>query len=183
MLLEREPAAAPTPAETETDRAYEFNHADMITLTSPAFRDGEAIPSRYTCEGENIHPELRIAEVPEGTVSLVLVMEDPDIPESVKQNMGIEVFDHWVVFNMPAETTLIAERETPPGIEGMNSAGQGYTGPCPPDGEHRYIFTLYAADTVLQLNSAAGKAEVLEALQGHILERTTLTGVYEKSNQ
>lgn len=180
VLLDR--AQAPSHADTEVSEAYESNRNGMMKLTSPVFAEGGSIPSRYTCEGENVHPELHIAGVPSGATSLALIVEDPDIPASVKESRGIEVFDHWVVFNMPADTAMIEERQAPAGIEAMNSAGPGYTGPCPPDGEHRYIFTLYALDTVLQLNSGATKEDVQSAMAGHVLEKTTLTGVYEKHN-
>lgn len=183
LLVERAEAPTQSHGEAVSSPSYESNDSRMLTLTSPAFSDGTSIPSRFTCEGENVNPELHISNVPEGTVSLALTMTDPDIPESVKQNMGITVFDHWVVFNIPADTRIIEEAATPPGIQGMNSAGQGYTGPCPPDGEHRYIFTLYALDSVLALNSAASRAHVVAAIGGHVLEKTTLTGVYEKRNQ
>ncbi len=175
---------APQPArEAEIPLTYESNHDAMMTLTSTAFEEGAPIPERYTCEGNNINPELRIAGAPEGTVSFALIMEDPDIPASVKQQVGTEVFDHWVVFNMPAGTEVIEEGQKVPGTEGMNTVGPGYTGPCPPDKEHRYIFTLYALDTVLQLNAAATKSAVLAAISGHELARATLTGTYEKHNQ
>lgn len=154
----------------------------MLTITSPAFREGELIPSRFTCEGENINPELRIGNAPEGVVSFALLMDDPDIPESVKKNMGIDVFDHWVIFNIPADTIEIEEGCTPPGVEGMNSAGQGYTGPCPPDGKHRYFFKLYALDTMLALNKSATKARIEQAMKGHVIEKAQLIGVYKKVN-
>lgn len=154
----------------------------MLKLTSSAFKDGRSIPSRFTCEGENINPELSIKNAPAGTVSLALLMDDPDIPESVKKNMGFAVFDHWVVFNIPSDTTEIPEGQRPPGVEGMNSAGQGYTGPCPPDGEHRYFFKLYALDTMLDLNKSATKARVEKAMKRHIIEKAQLMGVYKKVN-
>ncbi len=158
-----------------------YTERDMITLTSPAFADGASIPAHHTCEGENVSPELHIGHVPKGAVSLALTMEDPDIPESVKKNMGLDVFDHWVVFNMPPEGVVLEEGKVPPGVEGMNSVGQWYTGPCPPDGEHRYIFTLYALDTLLDLNKSATKERLVAALRGHVLEKVTLTGVYKKT--
>jgi Raf kinase inhibitor-like YbhB/YbcL family protein len=107
-------------------------------------------------------------------------MDDPDIPESVKKNMGLDVFDHWVVFNIPADTIEITEGQAPPGVEGMNSAGQGYTGPCPPDGEHRYLFKLYALDTMLELNKSATKVRIEKAMKGHVIEKAQLIGVYKK---
>ncbi|MBI4086448.1 YbhB/YbcL family Raf kinase inhibitor-like protein [Candidatus Kaiserbacteria bacterium] len=155
----------------------------MLTLTSPVFAEGGTIPSRCTCEGKNINPELRIEGVPEGAVSLALLMDDPDIPESVKQSRDIDVFDHWVAFNMPPDTAVIAEGATPPGVEGRNSAGEsGYKGPCPPDREHRYFFKLYALDRTLDLNASATKADVEKAMEGHVVEETQLMGVYEKVN-
>lgn len=154
----------------------------MLMLTSSAFKDGASIPSRFTCEGENINPELRITYAPAGTKSFALLMDDPDIPESVKKNMGITVFDHWVVFNIPADTTEIGEGQKPPGVEGMNSAGQGYTGPCPPDGEHRYFFKLYALDCTLDLNKSATKERVEKTMKGHVIEKAQLVGVYKKVN-
>lgn len=165
------------------DSHYEPNDSPMLSLASPAFTDGGAIPARYTCEGENVSPELQISGVPSGTQSLALLVADPDIPESVRQNMGIDEFDHWVLFNIPPDTHTIPEGERPPGVVGMNSAGQGYTGPCPPDGAHRYIFTLYALDGELPLTSAAHRDDVMTAMKGRILEKATLTGVYEKHNQ
>ncbi len=155
----------------------------MLTLTSPAFKEGGKIPSQFTCEGENTNPELRIGNVPAGTMSFVLLMDDPDIPESVKKNMGLDVFDHWVVFNIPAGAVEMEEGKPPPGVEGMNSAGQGYTGPCPPDGEHRYLFKLYALDTMLDLNKSATKDRVEKVMKGHVIEKAQLIGVYKKVNQ
>ena len=154
----------------------------MLKLTSPAFAEGGTIPSRFTCEGENINPELRIGNAPAGTRSFALLVDDPDIPESVKKNMGLDVFDHWVIFNIPADTIEITEGRVSVGVEGMNSAGQGYTGPCPPDGEHRYFFKLYALDVLLDLNKSATKMRVEQAMKGHIIEKAQLIGVYKKVN-
>lgn len=162
---------------------YQSNNHTMLTLTSPAFKEGETIPTRFTCEGDNSNPELRIEAAPQGAASLALLMDDPDIPQSVKESRGIEVFDHWVVFNIPPETTVLAQGQKPPGVEGRNSAGNGgYRGPCPPDGEHRYFFKLYALDTMLDLNESATKADVEKAMEGHIIEETRLMGVYKKVN-
>lgn len=183
LLVERAHAPGQPQIQQAPDRSsYESNEAPMLTLTSPAFAHGAAIPAHYTCEGENLSPELSIDGVPEGTVSLALTMIDPDIPESVRTNMGIDTFDHWVVFNMPADTRTIEPGVRPVGVTGMNSAGQGYTGPCPPDREHRYIFTLYAVDTVLPLNASAHRADLEAALRGHVIQEATLLGVYEKHN-
>jgi len=157
----------------------------FMQLLSSAFAHGKAIPSQYTCDAENISPPLSISDVPEGTKSLVLLMDDPDIPDAVKQSRGISVFDHWVVFNIPPDTELLEEGGVPPGIQGANDAGSSsYTGPCPPKEfeprEHRYFFTLYALDTTLGLSPGATKAEVEQAMDGHILAEKELVGRYER---
>ena len=159
----------------------EIPSIDMaLRLTSPAFEEDGSIPSKYTCDGENVNPELRVSEVPEGTQSLVLVMDDPDIPESVKKNMGIEKFDHWVLYNIPADTTVIKEASSV-GFEGLTSRGsQGFVGSCPPDGEHRYIYRLYAVSGTLNFIKAPTLDEVEVAAKGMSIETTTLTGRYTR---
>ncbi len=152
-----------------------------LTLTSPAFPEGGRIPAPYTCDGDNVSPELHISGVPEGTQSLVLVMDDPDIPDSVKQVRGIETFDHWVVYNIEADTEVIQEGEAL-GMSGMTSIGKtGYVGPCPPDREHRYIFRLYAVSDVLHFEKTPTLAEVEAVAQGKSLESATLMGRYERT--
>lgn len=158
--------------------------ADMI-LTSPVFADGEMIPVQYTCDGEGTIPPLSFANMPVGTQSLVLVMDDPDIPQEVKEGAGIDVFDHWVVFNMPADADGVTEGQEPAGMLGENSAGEnGYTGPCPPaeyaPTTHRYVFRLYALDVELDSEAGATKAEIERAMNEHVLARATLTGRYQK---
>jgi len=111
-------------------------------------------------------------------------MDDPDIPDFVKQSRGIEVFDHWVVFNLQPTTNdqlLIEEGVEPKGVAGVNSVGENkYTGPCPPDGEHRYFFKAYALDSTLSLNAGSSKTEVEKAMEGHIIEKAELVGKYER---
>ncbi len=154
----------------------------MLTLMSPAFEEGGIIPRDYTCDGPNTHPALTIGGVPEHAQSLVLVMDDPDIPQFVKERMGIDVFDHWVLFNIPPKTTDIAAGVVPQGArEGVHSGGRvGYTGPCPPDREHRYFWKLFALDTVLELNEGATKADVERVMDGHIIASTTMLSRYER---
>jgi len=157
--------------------------AMSLTLTSPAFSDGGLMPSKYTCDGDNVSPELHISNVPPGTESFVLVMDDPDIPPSVKQTRGINTFDHWVMYNIPGDTHTIAE-----GIEtgnvGMNTRGtSGYTGPCPPDREHCYFFRLYALSGTINFIKAPTLQEVEEAAQGMMLEQASLTGRYERARE
>ena len=152
-----------------------------MKLTSSAFTEGGKIPSKYTCDGANINPPLSISDVPAKAKSLVLIMDDPDIPEFVKQKFGIQVWDHWTVFNIPSGTKEIAEGKNPPGVLGKNTGGKNaYGGPCPPDKEHRYFFKLYALDTELGLPEGSTKAEVEAAMKGYIIARAELMGRYER---
>jgi Raf kinase inhibitor-like YbhB/YbcL family protein len=150
---------------------------DSMKLTSPAFKEGGKIPSKYTCQGENINPELQISGVPSGAKSLALIMYDPDVPEFIRKD---KMWDHWVVFNIPPSTTDIPENTQPSGTPGKNTSGKlTYQGPCPPDREHRYFITLYALDTELKLPQGASKKDVENAIQGHIIAQTQLMGKYE----
>ena len=156
-----------------------------MKLTSSVFTNGGKIPSTYTCDGANINPPLTIADVPANAKSLVLLMDDPDIPEIAKKNFKVEVWDHWVVFNIPPQLREIAQATNPLGTLGKNTRGNlTYGGPCPPPeyqpSEHRYFFTLYALDTMLNLKEGATKKEVERAMQGHILAQTELMGKYER---
>jgi Raf kinase inhibitor-like YbhB/YbcL family protein len=149
-----------------------------MQLSSPSFKNKDKIPSKYTCDGRNINPELFISHVPASAQCLVLIMDDPDVPPSVRAD---KMWDHWVVFNIPPQTTHIAENSQPPGVSGSNTEGElNYQGPCPPDREHRYFFKLYALDTLLSLPQGASKKEVEAAMQGHILAQTELMGRYER---
>lgn len=155
--------------------------ATSLILTSSAFQADASIPSQYTCEGENTPPPLSIAGAPEGTQSFALIMEDPDVPLQLKPDGK---FLHWVLFNIPAGTTEIGPTGSV-GVNGLNGAGkEGYTGPCPPKeyepSEHRYVFSLYALDSMLSLTAGATREEVVQAMQGHILGETELIGRYRK---
>ena len=161
------------------------NEVKEMKLTSSAFENNELIPSKYTCDGENVNPPLEISEVPIEAKSLVLIMEDPDIPTEVKKSMNIEMFDHWVVFNIPVNVNNIPEASIPPGVQGSHTREKAeYTGPCPPKqyqpSEHRYFFKLYALDVSLDLSEGTTKAEVEQAMSEHILEQTELIGRYER---
>ena len=150
-----------------------------MQLTSPAFENGGVIPERYTCDGENISPELRISGVPEGAKTLALIMEDPDVPTNVRED---GMWNHWVVFNIPPEISVIAEGEEPAGVRGVTTSGAlRYGGPCPPDREHRYFFYLYALDTALNLSEGTTKEEVLAAMEGHVLAKAELMGRYDRT--
>lgn len=150
------------------------NRMSALQIASSAFSNNGAIPSKYTCDGDDISPSLVITGVPEGTKSLVLIMDDPDAP--------VGMWDHWVVFNIPPSVSEIAEGQEPQGIHGKGTSGNlEYQGPCPPDREHRYFFKLYALDTELDLKEGVSKKEVEKAMENHILDRTELVGLYERT--
>lgn len=144
-----------------------------MTISSPVFEDGGPIPSKYTCEGGNINPELAIFNVPSAAHSLVLVVEDPDSPKGD--------FAHWLVWNIDPNTELIKQESVPPGsIQGGNDFGvAGYGGPCPQHGKHHYHFRLYALNSGLDLPEGALKNELLSAMETHIIAETDLVGTYE----
>ena len=149
-----------------------------MQLTSSVFEDQGLIPLKYTCDGENISPPLNISGVPSGAKSLVLIMEDPDVPKTIRPD---GMWDHWVVFNIPTEVNDITEGFNPPGVMGSNTRGDlSYGGPCPPDREHRYFFKLYALDKILDLQVGASKADVEKAMEGYIIEKAELMGRYER---
>jgi len=149
-----------------------------MELKSGAFKHGEPIPRLYTCQGSDINPPLDIAQVPQEAKSLVLIMDDPDVPPFVRQD---RMWVHWVVYNIPHETRTIPENSKPPGILGRGTDGKlHYQGPCPPDREHRYFFKLYVLSTMLPLKPGATKEEVEAAMQPHILAQTELIGLYCK---
>ncbi len=155
--------------------------APVFALTSSAFANGASIPSQYTCDGTNISPPLAWSHAPAGTKSFALVMYDPDVPTAV---LPTGFFDHWEVFNIPADATGLTASSTV-GTQGNNGAkALGYTGPCPPTQyapkEHRYIFTLYALDDQLSLQAGADRNHVEGALAGHILGTAQLIGRYQK---
>lgn len=153
------------------------NATSTMRLTSKAFKHGKAIPAKYTCDGRNISPPLAISEVPSSTKSLVLIMDDPDVPSYA----GVKAWDHWIVFDMPPDTKIIAEGKQPLGTRGAGTGGGlTYGGPCPSDREHRYFFKLYALDALLDLPQSATKADVERAMSDHVIEQTELVGTYLK---
>ena len=156
-----------------------------LTLTSVAFSNGGKIPAKYTCDGDSkLSPPLSFSGVPEGAKSLVLIMDDPDVPEIRKKEFGIEAFDHWTLFNIPPETREISEGGTI-GTPGATTRGDlHYVGPCPPPQyeprEHRYIFKLYALSAPLALSAGATKREVLDALAPILIAEAELIGRYAR---
>ncbi|MBI4250114.1 YbhB/YbcL family Raf kinase inhibitor-like protein [Candidatus Uhrbacteria bacterium] len=149
-----------------------------MKITSTAFENNGSIPAVYTCDGSGINPPLVFSEILPEAKGLALLMDDPDVPKSIRSD---GMWDHWVVWNMPPSTQGIGEGEMPPGIVGRNTGGgQDYYNPCPPDGEHRYFFKLYALDIMLDLPAISSKADVEKAMQGHILAATELIGLYRR---
>lgn len=154
-----------------------------LTLTSTAFAPDGAIPPLYTCEGRDISPPLAWSGAPAGTRSLVLIVDDPDAPDPAAPRM---TWVHWVLYNLPAAATGLAEAMPPQALpagtrDGLNDWGRtGYGGPCPPIGRHRYFHKLYALDTVLRDLGHPRKAALEKAMQGHILAQAVLVGTYQK---
>lgn len=169
-------SAGPTrtePAKEETTKSEEKQLMGTLTLKSPSFNHNDSIPSKYTCQGENVNPPLEIKGVHPATKSLVLIMDDPDAPAGT--------WVHWTVWNIPPDATAIAENSKPEGVEGATSFGEtGYGGPCPPSETHRYFFKLYALDATLDLSSTAKKEDLERAMKGHILDKTEFIGLYRK---
>ena len=144
---------------------------EELTITSSAFENKRLIPAKYTCNGEDVNPPLSVDGVPEGTESLVLVVDDPDAP------MG--TWDHWVVWNIPPDKKI--KENSVPGTEGLNDFGKhSYGGPCPPSGTHQYFFKVYALDTKLDLPSNSRKRDVEKAMEGHIVAKGQIRGLYSR---
>ena len=150
-----------------------------LSVSSAAFGEGQSIPSKHTCDGENLSPPLGWTEPPSGTQAFALVMEDLDTPQ--------KAFTHWVVFNLPAESRALPEGVSsdstlPTGASHGNNQLEkaAYFGPCPSMGPpHRYRFTLYALDSPLDLETGASKAQLMEAMDGHVLAEAQVTGLYQ----
>jgi Raf kinase inhibitor-like YbhB/YbcL family protein len=145
-----------------------------FALESSAFENAQAIPGRHSCEGEDVSPPLRWTDVPEGARSLALIVDDPDAPAGV--------FTHWVAWGLDPAGEGLGEGEPAP-REGRNDFGTtGYRGPCPPPGHgrHRYVFRLYALDTELEVPAGGAKAELQQAMEGHVLTTAEFVGTYER---
>ena len=166
--------------QNQLDEQLILKEEIRMQITSAAFLNEGDIPEAYTCDGQNINPPLQFTNVPEGTVSLALTMNDPDVPASIRADQN---WDHWLVWNMPGETEVISENSTAPGVTGKNTGGNlAYGGPCPPDREHRYFFKVYALDAMLELDAETTTRSQLEAaMEGHILEQAELMGKYNRT--
>ncbi|MCZ7540201.1 MAG: YbhB/YbcL family Raf kinase inhibitor-like protein [Anaerolineae bacterium] len=163
----------------QTPPATEEVPAMTLELTSAAFSEGQPIPARYTCTGEDISPPLAWRGAPPGTQSFALIMDDPDAPG--------RTWVHWVVLNLPADAAALpAAIRSDDDLPGEAAHGQNswrrsdYGGPCPPSGTHRYFFKLYALDTTLDLAPGATRQQVLDALAGHVLAEGQVMGTYKK---
>ena len=149
-----------------------------MSITSPDFENNSLIPKTFTCQGENVNPQLDFYNIPKDATSLVLIVDDPDAP--------MRTWVHWVVFNIPTEkqaSISLSRDSVPQGATlGITSFGErGYGGPCPPSGTHRYFFKLYALDTKLDLDDSANKTDVESAMNGHVIASAQLIGLYKKS--
>jgi Raf kinase inhibitor-like YbhB/YbcL family protein len=151
----------------------------MIKVTSSAFTEGGMIPSKYSADGQDISPPLMWEGIPDGTKSFTLISDDPDAPA--------RTWVHWVIWNIPADATELAE-DVPPDADLSDGSKQGitdfgthgYGGPAPPSGTHRYYFKIYALDKKLDLPGSSKKPDLLKAMEGHILAQGQLTGKYKR---
>ena len=148
----------------------EVNAMDGLSITSPEFRHNEKTPLKFTCDGRNVNPPLKFDGIPQEAKSLVLIMDDPDAPGGT--------WDHWLLVTSVAQE--IEENKVPPNaVLGKNSWGRSdYGGPCPLSGTHRYVFSLYALDTVLDVEQGFSKADLQHAMDGHVLDEAVLVGLY-----
>jgi len=140
-----------------------MNAAPSVSIATSAFQAGGDIPAKFTCNGANVNPELKINGVPNEAKSLVLIVDDPDAPRGL--------FTHWIVWNIDPKTTEIGENSVPVGgVQGTNDFGKrSYGGPCPPSGTHRYFFKIFALDTKLDLKPSARRTDLDTAIKSHIL--------------
>ena len=147
--------------------------AGQMKITSSAFTEGGNIPGKFTCDGSNTSPPLKIEGVPAEAKALALIVDDPDAPGGL--------FTHWLVWNIDPKTEIIAEGSSPAGIEGRSGFGKtGYGGPCPPSGTHRYFFKVFALDQQLDLKAGASRKEVDAAMKGHVIGQAQLMGRYAR---
>ena len=144
-----------------------------MKITSSAFQEGGTVPEKFSKNGQNVSPELRIEGSPSEAKSLALIVDDPDAP--------VGLFTHWLVWNIDPKTTEISEGSAPSGVQGKNDFGEtGYGGPQPPSGTHRYYFKIFALDRTLDLKPGAKRREVDAAMKGHVIAQGQLMGKYSK---
>jgi Raf kinase inhibitor-like YbhB/YbcL family protein len=161
--------------------AWTPSAAQAFALRSQAFAAGAAIPRQFTCQGDDRSPPLAWSDAPAGTRSLALIVDDPDAPDPAHPRPTPWV--HWVVYNLPADTSALAAGASLPAGARAGSSDRGqtaYHGPCPPIGRHRYVFTLYALDAVLPDLGAVTASALRDAMRGHVLGTAELVGTYVK---
>jgi Raf kinase inhibitor-like YbhB/YbcL family protein len=150
-----------------------FAGGARMKVTSSVFQGGANIPSKFSCDGANSSPPLQISDVPSEAKSLVLIVDDPDAPNGL--------FTHWIVWNIPARTSTVAEGSAPKGVQGTNDFGKsGYGGPCPPSGTHRYYFKIFALDCELDLPFGAKRGQLDAAIKAHVIAQGELMGRYAR---
>jgi Raf kinase inhibitor-like YbhB/YbcL family protein len=161
------------PLEGKLPRLGAVRSGAVMNISSNAFTNAGNIPEKYTCNGQDVSPELQISGIPSGAKSLALIMDDPDAPNGT--------YTHWIVFNIKPDVKIIPEIGPIPGLQAKNSAGlRQYKGPCPPSGVHRYYFKIYALDTMLVPEEVLNKTYLQQAMTGHILDSAEIMGKYAK---
>ena len=160
----------------QSQTSYTINNqlSHTMKITSPAFENNQFIPTKFTCDGENINPALEINNVPAKAKSLALIVDDPDSPSGT--------YVHWVMYNLNPQDKDLDENAVPPGaLQSVNGAGQEkYTGPCPSSGTHHYRFKIYALDTDLNFSNPPDAKTLIIAMQGHVLDQAELIGLYKR---
>jgi Raf kinase inhibitor-like YbhB/YbcL family protein len=148
---------------------------EELKISSPAFENGGKIPKKYTCDGANVNPLLKIENVPSNAKSLALIFDDVDAPRGT--------YVHWILWNVAPGVREIQENSIPEGVvQGVNDFRKmNYGGPCPPRRAHKYVFRIYALDTLLSLNPSGTKKDLEKAMEGHIISRAELTGLYQRN--
>ncbi|MDD4953925.1 MAG: YbhB/YbcL family Raf kinase inhibitor-like protein [Candidatus Omnitrophica bacterium] len=142
-----------------------------MRISSPEFENNGSIPKKFTCDGQDISPKLKIEDIPADTKSLALIVDDPDAPRGT--------WVHWIVYNIPPVSYI--DENSVPGEQIKNDSGDyGYGGPCPPSGTHRYFFKIYALDMLLDLQIGSNEQELLDAMQGHVIDNAELIGTYAR---
>lgn len=151
----------------------------QLKITSSAFTNGASIPAKYTCDAQNPpNPPLAFSGVPKNAKSLVLIVEDPDVPTNL---MPSGIFEHWIVMDIAPGTKGFAEGKGPQGVNGMGKPG--FVGPCPPDREHRYFFALYAMDATVGDAKITSRKEFEDSMKPHIIEKAEYMGRYAKASK
>ena len=145
----------------------------VMKMSSTAFQNNNSIPKKYTCDGENLSPPLKISDIPKKTKSIALIVDDPDAT--------IGTFTHWVIWGISPKKSQFGEGEKKGFSEGITGFGKtGYSGPCPPSGTHRYFFKLYALDSAIDISTKSNKQDLLASIQNHVIQTATLIGKYSR---